>query len=266
MIRTQKKVENLRKTKSKSRFIEVRTFSLLKALKSGIRFVRLFKLAFILWCMVNLALLYIFRLIPNGWTNSLSILWLVSYYVFWSVFIRYIQQHQPYFSLVRIFNALIPTSKIMFINISICILLKILPYIPFFMGFRERYLEFFENYMAIITRPDSFVGTSLFYILMLLISPYTITRPLLAYISSLIGKNRSIMNAYQRTKGNYWGFVLLGFIMSSLCIFFYYIDTSYKLDTTIYLMSVLPLYFSVVFLNIYKAFYKRKAKVKLLAQ
>lgn len=252
----------MRKTKSKSQAREIRTFSLLLALKGSIRFMRLFKRAFILWCLANFAMLYVFRLIPDGWTNSLSILWLVAYYVFWCVFIRHIQQHQPYFSLIRIFNGLIPTSKIMFFNISICVFLKILPYIPFFMGFREKYLEFFETYMKIIENPDSLFGITLFYVLMLLISPYTITRPLLAYISALIGKSRSIMDAYKRTQGNYWSFVLYGFMMSSLCILFYCIDTIYDLDTVIYLMSVLPIYFTIVFLNIYKVFYRNRIKVK----
>ena len=252
----------MRKTKFKSQAQEIRTFSLLSALKKSIRFIRLFRRAFILWSLANFILLYSFRFIPNGWTNSLSILWLVTYYVFWCVFIRYIQQHQPYFSLIRIFNGLIPTSKIMFINISIFVFLKLMPYIPFFMGFREKYLEYFESYMKIMENPDSLVGTTVFYIFMLLISPFTISRPLLAYISATIGKTRSIMDAYKRTQGNYWEFVLFGFMTSSLCILFYCIDTIYKVDTVIYLMSVLPIYFNIVLLNIYKVFYKNRTKVK----
>lgn len=261
MIRMQKKRVNLRKTKSKSA-LESRNLSLMSVIKSSTRFVLLYKKVLLLWCLANFVFLYVFNLIPNGWTNSLSILWLVAYYVFWSIFIRQIQQHQPYFSLIRIFNGLIPTSKIMFINISICVLLKIIPYIPFFMGFREKYLEYFENYMAIMQSNNAIVGITLFYILMLLISPFTLSRPFLAYISALIGKSRSILDAYKRTTGNYWSFVECAFMMSTPFILFSYIDTLYNTNITLYISSFLSLYFNIVFINIYKVFYKRKAKAK----
>lgn len=135
----------MKKTKLKSAAAEMRSFSLWCVLKSSIKFILLFKRTFLLWCLANFAFLIVFRQIPNGWTNSLSILWLVAYYVFWCVFVRHIQQHPPYFSLIRIFNGLIPASKIMFINIIIYLVLVIAPYIPLFMGFREKYLEFLSN-------------------------------------------------------------------------------------------------------------------------
>ena len=254
--------EILKKTTRKIDNTEIREFSIISVLKSSIRFMLLFKRTFIVWGLSNFAFLYIFRFIPNGWTNSLSIVWLVTYYVFWCVFIRYIQQHPPYFSLIRIFNGLIPSSKIMFINISIYLIIAVIPFIPLFMGFRDKYLEFFEWYMGIIDNHDSFIGTSIFYIVMLLISPITITRPYLAWISSLIGKSRSIMDAYKRTKGNYWKFVICAIIMSGPFVLLYDLDKAYKINTLIYAAACLPIYFNIVFLNIYKAFYKRKAKAK----
>ena len=146
MIRMQKKESKiLRKMKKHKSSAEIRTFSLFSQLKSSIKFILLFKRTFLLCCLVNFLFLYIFKYIPNGWTNSLSILWLVAYYVYWCIFIRYILQHKPYCSLVRIFNGLIPASKIMFMNICIYLLFFWTPYVPFFMGFRERYLDFFEK-------------------------------------------------------------------------------------------------------------------------
>lgn len=252
---------NLKKTKLK-KLQEIRELSLISVLKSSTKFVLLYKRTFLLWCLGNFAFLYIFRFIPNGWTNSLSILWLVAYYVFWCVFVRYMQQHMPYFSLVRIFNGLIPVSKIMFINISIYLLIIIIPFIPMFMGFHDKYVEFFEGYMGLIASHDSMTGTTLFYIFMLLISPYTLSRPYLAWIASLIGKSRSIVDAYKRTHHNYWKFVGCGAMMSSLFVLSYYIDNIYKINTMIYLGTFLPVYFNIVFINIYKVFYKRKAKIK----
>jgi len=252
----------LRKTKPKSSQAEIKTFSLCSVLKSSAKFVLLFKRTFLIWFLLNFSFLYIFTLIPNGWTNSLSIVWLILYYVYWCIFIRYMQQHQPYFSLIRIFNGLIPSSKIMFMNISIYVIISIIPYIPFFMGFRDKYLEFFEEYMELIHRHNALLGTVFFYVLMLLLSPFTIGRPYLAWISALIGKSRSIMDAYKRTRGNYWSFVQCAFIMSSLIAISHYIDKVYQIKTTIYLMSFLPIYFNIVFINIYKIFYKQAKRTK----
>lgn len=261
MIQMQKKRAILRKTKSKSSS-EIKQFSLVTVLKNSIRFIMLYKKVFAFWCVANFIFLYIFRWIPNGWTNSLSILWLVAYYVFWCMFIRYIPQHQPYFSLIRIFNGLIPTSKIMFINISIIVLLAITPYIPFFMGFRYKYLDFFESYMAIMQSNNSLLSTVLLYIFIILISPYTISRPYIAFIGAIIGRNRSIMDAYKRTHGNYINFVKCALFLSGFIILFYGIDDIFKTNTKIFLMSVLPIYFNIVMINIYKVFYKYRAKTK----
>lgn len=248
----------MKKTRYKKTPEEVQKISLWASLKGSAKFVWHFKGTFLLWCLANFAFLCIFLFIPNGWTNSLSILWLVAYYAFWCVFIRHIQQHPPYFSLIRIFNGLIPASKIMFINILIYLLLVVAPYIPLFMGFRDKYLEFFENYMAILQSHDSLPGKTSFYLLMILLSPYTISRPYLAWISSLIGKSRSIMEAYRKTHGNYWNFVLCAIIMSIIFALSYYVDIKYDINTLLFVMAVLPIYFNVVFIDIYKTFYKRK--------
>lgn len=264
MIRMQKKEQkSLKKTKNKLSATEIRTFSLFSILKSSIKFIFLYKRTFLFWCLTNFLFLYIFRFIPNGWTNSLSILWLIAYYVYWCIFIRYVQQHKPYFSLIRIFNGLIPASKIMFMNISIYLFIAITPFIPLFMGFRERYLEFFERYMEY---HDGILGTILFYICIVLISPFTISRPYLAWISSLVGRSRWIMDSYKRTRYNYTDFMLLAAIITVLFTIFHCIDVYFKINTTIILLTVLPIYFNVVFINIYKIFYKRKTKAKTVTE
>lgn len=260
MIRMQKmEQKNLRKTKPKSSVAEIKTFSLFSQLKSSIKFIWLYKRTFFLWCLTNFSFLYLFKCIPNGWTNSLSILWLVAYYVYWCIFIRYVLQHKPYFSLVRIFNGLIPASKIMFMNISIYLVIAITPFIPLFMGFRERYLEFFEKYMEY---HDGLLGEILFYLCLILISPFTISRPYLAWISSLVSKSRWIIDSYKRTHHNYVNFVKLALIIAIILIASHYIDTFCHINTMIVIMSVLPVYFNIVFINIYKVFYQRKAKSK----
>lgn len=241
---------------------DIYDFSLFAALKSSTKFVAVYKQTFLFWCVINFVFLYMFRFISGGWANSLSILWLISYYIYWSIFIRYMLQHQPYFSLIRIFNGLVPASKIMFINIFIYMIIVVIPFVPLFMGFRDKYLEFFETYMSILQVNNSLYGKLLFYVFMLLISPYTITRPYLAWISSIVGKSRSIIDAYKKTKGHYWRFVLCAVLMSLLIFFTSYIDTVYKINITIYLMTFFITYFNIVFINMYKYFYKKAPKTK----
>lgn len=250
----------LRKIQNKKNSAEFRTFSLLSILKSSIKFAYTYKKVFLSWCFANFVFLYTLSLIPNGWKNSLSILWLMAYYLFLCVFIRYIQQRIPYFSLIRVFNGLIPVSKIMFMNISIFLLLIIFQYVPMFMGFQYKYLDFFEKYMGVLQSYDGLPEKTLLYIFMALISPYTICRPYLAWISSLVGKSRSIMDAYKKTKGNYLKFLFCYILLSALFLVTYYIDTIFKLKVTVFVMSVWIIFANIVFINIYKIFYKRKSK------
>ena len=253
--------------KHKTTNIDIKEFSLVSIFKSSNKFIWIHKKIILLWLAINYVFLSIFTLIPNGWTNSLSILWLVIYYVYWCVFVRYIQQHRPYFSLIRTLNGLIPTSKILFINIFLYVLIVTLPYVPLFMGFRDKYLEYFENYMQFIESYNSIPGKTIFCIFLLLISPYTISRPYLAWISSLIGKSRSIMDAYKRTRGNYWAFVLCLSTMSLICILAYGIDTIYQSNILFFVMPIFTSYFNIVFISIYKVFYQhRKTNIKPLMQ
>ena len=260
MIQMLRKRKNLKKMKSKSSTPEIRSFSLISVLKRSAKFILVYKKTFLVWSFVNFLFLFVFSLIPNGWTNSLSILWLVLYYIYWCIFIRFVQKHVPYFSLIRIFNGLIPASKIMFINISIYMLIIITPFILMFMGFDGKFLEFFERYMELIQSHHSLPGITLFYIFMLLISPYTLTRPYLAWICSLVGKNRSIIDAYKRTKGNYINFVYCAITLSVVLILSYYVDATYKTNVTMYLMSFFLVYLNIVFINIYKIFYKNSTR------
>lgn len=241
---------------------QTKQFVLSQTLKSSAKYVLLFKKNFAIWCLINFCFIFSLSRIPNGWTNSLSIIWLIFYYIFWTVFFRYINQRRPYFSLLRIFNGLIPSSKIMFINISIYIFILIIPYLPLLMGFKDNYLNFFEKYMDFLQTDDSLVGKYLFYLLMLVISPYTFTRPYIAWISSLVGKNRSILDAYKKTKGNNFSFILLAICMTAILAILYYIDVKCHIGTLKYIASVLIVYYNIVFIEIYKTFYKRKPKIK----
>ena len=252
----------MKKMKHKSLNTDIRDFSPVSVFKSSNRFIWLYKKTILLWLLANYALLYIFTLIPRGWTNSLSILWLVAYYVYWCIFVRYIQQHRPYFSLIRTMNGLIPTSKILFINIFLYVFILAIPYVPMLMGFRDKYLECFENYMRFIVSYDSIPGTIMFCLFLLLISPYTISRPYLAWLSSLIGKSRSIMDAYKKTRGNYSSFVFYLGIISIPCVISYGIDTICKTDSLFFIMPLFTTYFNITSIGIYKIFYQRRKMLK----
>jgi hypothetical protein len=114
--------------------------------------------------------------------------------------------------------------------------------------------------MGILQSHNGLPEKTLLYVFMVIISPYTICRPYLAWISSLVGKSRSIIEAYKKTKGNYCKFLLCFVFLSALFLITYYIDTIYKLKTTVFAMSIWIIFANVVFINLYKTFYKRKSK------
>ncbi len=257
-----KRIPNLKKMKPKLPDTDSKEFSLWAVFKGANKFIWMYKKTIILWLLANYVLLYIFTLIPRGWANSLSILWLVAYYVYWCIFVRYIQQHRPYFSLIRTMNGLIPTSKILFINIFLYVFIITIPYVPMFMGFRDKYLECFESYMSFIESYDAIPGKLMFFIILLLISPYTISRPYLAWLSSLIGKSRSIIDAYKKTKGNYWSFVIYFGITNSLYVISYGIDAICKTDSLFFIIPILTTYFNITAISIYKIFYKKQKALK----
>jgi len=209
---------------------------------------------------VHIVLCVAINLIEGGFSNPLSLLWSVAYYIFWCVFFRLYYQKKPYLSFKKIGSSVLPSTKMFFMTFAILFLLVILPYIPLLMGFHNRYLAVFERYMAAMEAPQmSLYNVMIFSAIFLVISPIVFCRPYLAWISSLQGCSGSIKKVFKRTKGNDMPFVYLMILLNLPCIAVYGFDTLLGCGGwfSAVFYSVYLIYFNVVFAKVYDFFYQQ---------
>ena len=81
---------------------------------------------------VNLLFLLVTLLLPGGYGNPLFLIWLVFYYVFWCFFFRFYFNRRPYLMFRKIFDSLVPSTKILFLTAVFGFGLSLLPLVlPF---------------------------------------------------------------------------------------------------------------------------------------
>lgn len=214
---------------------------------------------FALFVMVNFVYLFCFEFIKGGFSNPLSIMWLFAYYIFWCVFFRYYYNKTPYFYAPNIFGSLIPSTKMFFLVIIMSLLLGLLPFLPLLMGFDDKYLMFFENYMYQLQNAQiNTLNIFILSIILMLIFPVILCRPFLAFISSVQGFSGSLKKAWKKSTGNYWQFVLIVFLLNIPCLMIYELDKYLECSGFLNLMfySVFFVYYNLVFAKIYDFFYK----------
>ncbi len=213
----------------------------------------------IFW-VTHLAFCAFYNLLPNGFSNPFSLLWLILYYVFWCIFFRFYYGKRPYFSFKKILASAVPSSKMLFISFALMFFLLMVPYIPLLMGFNNKYLLVFENYMATIASPEiSLFNVVVFSFIFLLISPIALCRPYLAWISALQGYSGSVRKVFKKTKQNNLRFLYLMFLLNLPGFFVYGIDLFIGchgwLCACFY--SIYLIYFNLVFAKIYDYFYAK---------
>ncbi len=139
--------------------------------------------------------------------NILFLLWSIGFYIFWCFFFRFYYNRHPYLLLKKIAESLIPSTKILVTLLIFATIISVLPYMPPFMGMplemADSYLQFLEN-MQKIQLSDAFLT-----IFVTLVAPFLLYRPFMAWISAVIGRSGLIKTAMQKTRGNYWEFVLI---------------------------------------------------------
>lgn len=215
-----------------------------------------------LFWIANFFWLSVFGFIPGGFSNPLSMLWLLVYYVYWCGFFRVYYNKKPYFLTTSVFGSMVPSTKIFFITLFAALLLVMLPYLPLLMGFNEEYLLFFEKYMDALQNVEaSMLNRLLFSLVLVLISPLIICRPFFAWISSLQGLNGSMRKAFRKTSGNYGNFAGIMFILNLPCVFVYELDLYAGCGgwLSIAFYSIFFIYFNLVFAKLYDYFYSDTA-------
>jgi hypothetical protein len=200
----------------------------------------------------------------GGIANPFSILWLISYYLFWCWFYRYYYNLKPYILDKAIFSSLSPSTKALVIMFLVTVSIIFMPMIPLFLGFNDIYLNFYEQYTSAVENLSSpkDISASLVEIFIVcsilsLLAPILICKPYLAWISSLRGTNASFKKAGDKIKGNYTNFVIISAVLLFPEALFDRIDAilglqnwlSYTVGTLIFV------YTNIIFAKIYDFFY-----------
>jgi membrane protein len=190
---------------------------------------------------------------------------LVALYLLESVFFRFYFAKRPYLQWRPIAVSLIPSVKVMFLAAVFAVLLSLLPFVPLLLGipyfeeymnslaYADDYLSFLQRYMQDVPLVD--VGLNA---VLILVSPFILFRPMLAWIAAVMGRRGSLRLAWRKSKGNYRPFVLLGAALLIPLMILYHIGVSVpKVRFYTDLLSVpLMMYLNVVLAGIYDWFYQ----------
>ena len=214
--------------------------------------------------VVNMAYMLIFKSIDGGIANPLSILWSVSYYIFWCAFYRYYYHLKPYVFSKTLLGSMAPSTKALVLMFVVVLGLALLPMLPLFLGFNDVYLNYYERYMEAIEKLSnskeigtSFADNLIAYGIMSLLAPSLICKPYLAWISSLRGHNASFRKAGNKTRGNYLAFVAVSALLLYPEAISSELDKLFGLQEWLHytISTIIFVYTNILFAKIYDLFY-----------
>lgn len=178
----------------------------MKILRVSVEYFRDNLKSMLTFTLISLLLLIASFQFMGGSSNPLFLLWAIVYYVFWCFFFRFYFKRKPYLMVRKIFNSLIPSTKILVLTMAFATLLVVLPFAPLFMGlpleFTDKYTYFLKEYMQ-----ESPIVDFALNMILIFVSPIIFYRPFFAWISSVIGRSGLLKTAFAKTEGNYWHFV-----------------------------------------------------------
>lgn len=213
---------------------------------------------------VNMVFMLFFKTLEGGISNPLSIIWLISYYIFWCFFYRYYYHLRPYFGSKTMLESLSPSAKALVILFLLAITVAFLPMLPLFLGFDDVYLDIYEKYLSTFDGMSTkgVVGVSIWqvltaYCVICLVAPVLICKPYLAWISSLRGKNASFNKVKDRVKGNYLQFVAVSVILLFPEALSAWFDKMWHCQDWLHytVSTIIFVYTNIIFAKIYDLFY-----------
>lgn len=143
-----------------------------------------------------------------SWQSWIFLPIMVVFYIVWGVFFRVYFKRKPYLGWKQLLDSLVPSTKIVLLTVLIASLLVLLPLVPLFINISS---EFNQKYALFLQGDIEYNGIILLVsnLLFLLISPLVAYRPFLAWISSLIGRSGSLRQAWEKTRHNYFEFLVI---------------------------------------------------------
>ncbi len=209
-----------------------------------------------LFSIVNALFMIVGFKILDSWHDKLFLLWLVPYYVFWCYFFRFYFERKPYMLTVKLFDTLLPSTRILLFTLLVMLVLMAIPLlIPIIYRdapWVEKYLEHLQRY----TESGTIFDLGMILILTL-IAPLIFYRPMMSWIGSVIGRSGKLSTAFLRTKGNYRQFVVLAFIFNFIYIFFEFVDEKLGCAGWLFLFcsSFVTVLMNVVLAKTYESFF-----------
>ena len=192
-----------------------------------------------------------------GWKTFWLWLILIAMYVLWGVFFRYYFNRKPYLLLRPLFVSLVPSTKIVVLSVLLVTAFLLLPFaILFIPRLPPQFVEMYTAFLQSNMQTDNEVLNMLVNLVMVLFSPVIFYRPMMAWISTLLGRSGSLRFAWSKTKGNYWEFLLLAVVIDLSVTFIY--KAVLLLGGNVYVallpLSILIVYFNVVVAQIWQKF------------
>lgn len=214
--------------------------------------------------ITNMVFMLIYKAIPGGIVNPISIAWVIFYYIFWCAFYRYYYQLRPYIFSRAVLGSLSPSTKALFIMFLVMVTIVMLPMIPLFLGYDDLYLDYYEKYVQVfegmssassvqISLRELFIG----YAILALLAPILICKPYMAWISSLRRRSASFAQAREKMRGNYVQLVIISALLLYPEAVGTYIDRLFYLNDWLsyVVMSIVFVYTNIVFAKMYDHFY-----------
>ncbi len=178
-------------------------------------------------------------------------------YVLWGGLFRYYFNRKPYFDFQSLFYSMIPSTKIVVLSVLVVSLFLLLPIAVLFIpNLPKEFVLPYSRFLHIAIH-ESNIMDLIVNLVVVLFSPLIMYRPMLAWIAALLRRSGSIRLAWERTKGNYWEFLLLAVLVDLV------VGGIYKgillIGGNIYValipISLLIVYFNIVLAKIYEFFF-----------
>lgn len=185
---------------------DIKTIPLFSLLRESVAYMLDNKRSMAWFSIVHIILLFIGFDAIDGWHDIFFLPWVVVYYLFCCFFFRFYFARKPYLLTTKLFDTLVPSTKMLALTFLVMTILLALPLVPPFLGVGSdwalEYSLYLQRYME-----DSKVVDIVTVALLMLFSPFVFYRPMMAWIGSLLGRSGSFKTAFARTKGNYWQMV-----------------------------------------------------------
>ena len=236
---------------------DIKKIPLCELLKDSLLYVRENKLNMFYFSLVHIFLLVLGFEAIDGWHDVFFLPWLLVYYLFWCFFFRFYFGRRPYLLTPKLVDTLVPSTKMLTITFVVITFLLALPLIPPFLGIGSQwaieYSYYLQKYME-----DSKVVDTVTVCVFLLVSPFVFFRPMMAWISSLLGRSGSFKTAFAKTKGNYWQMMKLLLIFEAILVAFEQADSFLQTHDyfTIVLGTPVIILLNVVLAKTYDYFFR----------